>query len=1441
MSAPRGEIEYLTFAVAGDDENRRDSVVTVSQPEIFDNAPNPRPISGGVQDGRLGAVDMHNPCITCEQGRGRCPGHPGTIEMRTHLPSPMFISEIRRWLRVVCHSCGSPVIPFEKHAAVPPERRFEKIAKQPTKFKKCPKCGADHPNVVQADDDSFGFLVETLVNPEEGDKSERKSRRLSPDEVREIFDRVTAETVEASGRPQSSRPQQLLIRSVLVAPNTMRPGVRMGVGPSGAASHHDITNLLRYLVRQNGDLPDALPKRLDDELSRRVQNAEQVLYEMIVGSPVGRPSSSSANRRAIQFGSRPTTSVVRNFARKSGRFRRNLMGKRTRLISRSTISGNPHLRPNQIGFPEAFARVLQVEETVQEYNRERLRKYYLNGTSRYPGCSRIIKRSTGRTHRVEDLNQGSLEIGDILLRDVIDGDFAHLNRQPSLERSSIGVHEVVILRDPTIDTFQLNVLACANYNADFDGDQMNLWVSHSVMARAEAGIMSSFSNWFISSKSSAPINGEVQDSVISSFELTRDSARLDKLHMMRLFATTQMEPPDLSAYGADTVFTGRDAISFLLESTPINYDKSPTWFDQKFATHLDYSPTEIRTVIRRGKMLSGVLDKRSIGEGSIGGIFHLIARDFGPRKALDVVFALQQMSIAYVKNQGFTVSTDDMIVSKKAQFDIQTEVATLLADAKNNTDRLIRGDLTPPIGMTTREFYERLQREALKMPDTILGPVIQSIDPDQNGLFRMVATGSKGKKPNIKHISAAIGQVEVNSKRVPEQFGPGRTNVYYPAYSTDPRAKGFIPNNFIIGMDSRDAIPAAQNGRFDLISKALTTATTGFQQRKSTMALQSAMINNHRRLVKGTAVVQILYGEDGLDPRAVEQVKFRTALVSDDELRRDYRLAAPKKPQLQKAADEAFAAVVADRETYRRQFFNFERTRFGTMSADVRLMPVNVARVVRDSIVAHEDTKTSLPTADEQIAMIHQVATFCADLVYAFGNEMMEALRVEMPEPLTAATTQLQMLVRAELAPPVLARLSPAQLEGILARIRFIYEGALIDYGSAMGIVASQAVSEPLTQYMLDSHHRSVGSGTDAAGIQRPLEIFTAKPPESERSSEMMISPLPEHETSEAKVTEIANQIELMSFGRFVAQWGILLEPIGSLRYPPFAADAEWIADFRRHHPLLPPPRDLTNWCMRFVLDKSEMILKGVDLAAIIEQLRAKVPHVYIVHSSENVPAVVIRIFTRAADTTEEKLLERLRTDVLTVVVRGVPGITTATVVPVSRHHVDADGRLVARKVFAIKTVGSNIYGVLLNRYVDPYRVVSSSIGETIRVFGLAAGRDTIIREIRRFMGSSAPNVRHLQVYASEMVRTGKWTSLEPRGVRAREKNNLLLRMGMSAPRQVLEEAALNNMSGNVEGLVPSLVAGRSPSLGSTWNPIYIDCDYVKANTQTIDSLLDDL
>lgn len=1035
---------------------------------------------------------------------------------------------------------------------------------------------------------------------------------------------------------------------------------------------------------------------------------------------------------------------------------------------------------------------------------------------------------------------------------------------------------------------------------------MNLWVARGPAARAEARISSAFANWFISTKTSGPVNGEVQDSNIGSYELTRSRVRIDKYHAMALFAATGAEPPRFDARPAAELYTGREVVSLLLAGTPVNYRRAPSSFSDVYAPYIAYDPDETFTVVEEGRLVRGVLDKKAIGAKATGGIPHLISRKFGPHRALAFIYALQQVALQFLLYRGFTVGVADLLPDAAALEGIRRIVAGVELEARVITERLLRGEIVAPIGATVREHYEKLQREALKPNESeVLRFILGSARPDSNGMFKMVSTGAKGSNPNLIHVSGVIGQTTINGERLAEDFAFRRTSPYYPRFSTAPGAYGFVGNSYMTGMDSAEFIAQDMNGRFDLINKALSTSSTGYFMRKNIMNNQSAIVDNRRGVTKDTRVVQFLYGEDACDSRELERVSFATAALSDAALAArcglDARAAgaagAPAElAEAQRLCDAALAKIREDRDAFRRHFLRLENSNFGQTFSTELLLPVSVGRIVEGVFIAQRaaataaenagaagaaavgpaDTKAPPLTAAGLARRVERVWGLCARLPYALLNEVQERRRAPIPAHLVAAAGLLCMQVRAELCPAALARLSDEQLEFVGEAIRQRYALSLIHYGTAAGILAAQAISEPLTQYMLDSHHRSVAGGTNKSGLIRVAEIYGAKPADDEQSPAMQLPLRPEAlgppEGAFAVAQEIANSIESVTLGRFVRQDDLLLEPYGGLVYPPFAGDAAWIAEFERAHPLVRPPADLTNWCIRFLVDKNALVLKATDLELIVTRLRARHPGFYVVHTPEAVPDVVIRVWARASlfrrDGDAEARARDLVAEARDTPIRGIRGVLRASAERVVRHRaaaggelLDADsrlalagpprpgqkttvaeaGQLIREERYMILTVGTNLYGALLHAAVDSSRAITSSIGDTRKLLGIEAARAKIVSEIRAFMEDGTPNLRHLFLNADEMTRTGTVTSVERGGLAAREPGNVLLRMAYGAPVQVVTEAAVAGVRSKVYGPAATQILGGIPRVGTQYNTLVADVDFIRENSRSVDRVLDSL
>ena len=1412
-------IRTVTFRIGNDNDTLESSNVKITSHDLFRSG---EPQKGGVFDKHLGTTENSVKCATCKSRKEGCIGHDGHIILNYPVFNPMTVNEIKKWLKLICFKCGESIIDEKEYKQVKAADRLDeasRIAKNGTRA--CPNCGTIHPIIQKVD-------ISPLIVMKKGDKASDESelKELYPHEIKAILDQISNETVTKLGKNPESHPRNYVSTVFRVPSTVIRPDVTKMSG--GRSTNDFLTTLLVEIVRKNEAIPEIIPDEFSKKYIDDIHTLNTKIYEFVKGG---------GNKILGSSAAAASKSISQRIKGKQGRFRKNQLGKRTHNCARSTITGDPNLRVNELGLPIWFAKTLQIGEIVQEYNIERLLTYFHNGTKRYPGCTRIVKRSTGAEYSVDNPRGDiELEIGDTLYRDIITGDYGNFNRQPSLKPCNIAGNRVVVTHNPNIRTERMNVMACKFYDADFDGDEMNFYINSSIAARNEIEQISSVSNFLISYSNSSPYVGQVDDSIIGTFELTKDGVSMDKYHAMLIFSTSSYLPEF-----TQTSYTGRDLISMILEETPINYSGVPSqYYNPDFAHLINYSPEDINISIVNGKLKKGMLDKISIGN-NMGSIFHIIANDYGTNASLEVMFNMQQLAIGYILQFGFSIGIKDMLFSDETLREIHTIESILISKSKEITRKLNEGDIIPPIGKTTHQHYEEMQIEKLKVQDDFVDPIFRAIDPETNNFFKLVMSGSKGKKEHMFHISSAVGQIQINGERPRENFGHARSLPYFRRFETSPESRGFIKNSYISGMTCSEFIFNAQNARFDLISKALSTSITGDQNRKSIKNLESIIVNNLRMCVKGESIVQYLYGDDGLDSRKVVKAKFTTVKMSNTEFN---ELHYKSDPKTQKVFDAEFERLSADREKYRNIFLRIERINVKELMEDRRLMPFDVSLIYKD--IKAKMLRKEAKNTNEQIAdMVIMVHEFCEKFPYFLLNDIMENAKTQIPEHVAKSTWLSTMLIRSTLHSKMLASINKEILKVILDKLRAQFQWALQDYGTPVGIIAAQSFSAPLTQYMLDAHHRTTTGGTSKSSMNRVKEVLGAKPTKDLSAPRMLLAMESDYKYDKEKVQNIANLIEMMKFKQFVTAYQIFYEKYGEPIHPKYKHEKSIITEFNKFHPLLKIPGDLTNWCCRFTLNRGSMILKNMSLETIITKLRDLYPDLYIVHTPENVKEIVIRVYIRNVmfKSLDEDIVERdLVKKMLKVVIRGIDGIKMAKVEKMIRSKISANGSVEQEyDQYGIRTVGTNMYGVMQVKGVDTTRVQTDAIEETTKMYGIEAARNRVISEIRNLGEADKINRRHIMIYADEMSYTGKVSSIEKGGLGTREGNNVMLRIGFSSPIQVLEKAATNHTEDKLGGITAPLLVGSLPKIGVAYNSYSINEQMVKENVTTLDSVLDDL
>jgi DNA-directed RNA polymerase II subunit RPB1 len=1402
MSVYTSSISRVIFGVIGSDDVKKESVVPITTHDSFrNNAPYP----GGVYTAELGTIDHSYKCLTCGNGKRLCMGHDGHVMLNYPVWNPFYVVDGRKWLKLICQSCGNPVIDSSKFITKPAKTRLDLAAKmaRAATNRKCVHCNAYHP-IIKKD------KVEPLIAIAE--YADRKER-MFPHSIINIFNSITDETVVKLGRKIACHPRKYILSAIKVPSVIIRPDTKKVGGKR--SKNDDITVLLQVLIKKNTAMSAVIPQIIDQKAEKQIMELNNTYYDIVRAS-----------------GEATAISLAKRWKGKAGRFRQTQLGKRIRIVARSTIIGDAKVKINEVIIPYVFARTVYIEEIVQNYNKERLAIYVQNGKDKYPGILNITTRN-GVVYSPETYTQMTceLEIGDIVSRNVIDGDVVDLNRQPSLSICSIGTHFVKVHMDPAIKTIAMNVISTPLYNADFDGDQMNLLFGSRLADRNEIRELTLIDNWMISHTNSAPIIGQKDDSIIGLAELTRSKVLIDKYHGMLLFQTTTILP-DLSDIGPGDTKTGREYISMALPN--INLTRMTEYYNPGIAHFIKYDPDEIKVVIKNGKLLTGVLDKKTIGTGAAGGVYHIIANDYSNSKAIDVMFNMQQMSIAYILQAGYTVGIKDILISQESKHEIEGISADILNKSRIIVERLYNGEIIPPIGKTVEQFFEELQINTLRITDDFTGAVLNAIDHRTNGLYKLIAFGSKGKFNNLLNMISSIGQKLINGERMRQRFGYKRTLPYFRRFDVSPESRGYTANSVFTGMTTPEYMFNAMSARFEFISKALSTSITGEQNRRSIKNTESAIVDNQRMVVKHTSIVQFAYGEDFLDPRKLERVRFPTVMINDKAFE---AYSHPDFPAF-------FEKMAQDRARYREIFLQIEATTTKEPMTDERLLPVNVERVVRSySSDLSDESNASSPTHMDLAAKVARVEELILSVPYVLMNAAMERAKKPVPEICMHTTWLICMQIRIHLHPHALAQISGPSLNIICDRVRFIYSQALIDPGTAAGLIAAQCFSEPLVQYMLDATHHAASGGSSTSGMTNANELLKAKDVDMISWPSMLVPVLPEYASDRSKVQEIANNIEVMKFSQFIKLWQVYSEKYGEPLHSTTKHEAEMITSFAKNNPLIRPPSDLTRWCIRVVLDKTAMILKNMPIELIVKKLRESYPDIYLVYSAENVHVVIMRIYMRNVMFRSAATVNNIITlgnKISDTVIRGVDGVTATTVVKMLRNKVDDTGAVVRNdNILGVKCTGTNLARILEMPMVDKYKVFGTAVQEVCRTFGIEAARRTIIWELHNVV--DVCEFRHLTLYADEMTRIGRVTAIDASGIKARENPNILLRMGASAPLAAVEEGAIHGANVPITGITGPLLVGQVPKYGTAYNTFHMDAEFIKKHVKSATDILQDL
>jgi DNA-directed RNA polymerase II subunit RPB1 len=1378
-TAASARVRHVQFGLINPELVKRQSVCKVTKSTLYTRQ---LPAFDGLNDLRMGTSDRRLPCGTCKNNVLTCVGHPGHIELMAPVFHVSMLSLVIKVLRCVCFFCSRLLVDVD---ALRDERMYNTDAKDRLNFVAnmsktrhfCRHCEGAQPKYTQM---RASVAIKTEFRPKDEENMSEEERvyirkPFTAAMARFILAHITDEEVELMGiDPVYARPEWMILTVLQVPPPISRPSI-MATDGSRARGQDDVTIKLQDIVKANNNLATLLaaePRALDpwsaDPIPPPIALAvdtlqahlTQFMHHDVNGAAATAAAANTSTSGALRS-SRPLRLIPLRLKGKKGRFRGTLGGKRVDYSARTVVSPAPGYDIHEVGVPQLIARHLTYPERVTPYNIKELTQRVLNGPAELYGAVAIVmpdETLIDLTLRTEaDRADIQLQPGWVVERYLKDGDWVLFNRQPSLHRMSIMAHQVRVIKDKT---FRLPVCDTTPYNADFDGDEMNLHVLRSVEAVAEAQELMSVSTQLISPQNNKPIIGLVQDSLVAAFLMTQRDTFFTRDQVMQLLMNLKylrlppctLPPP--SVLKPQLLWTGKQIFSLLFP--PFSLDMVVrSGLADGVTSPLD--PDERHVIVRHGMLMAGSLCKKTLGT-SAGGIVHLLVNDMGHKVAANFISDAQRLLVDYLLIRGFSVGIGDCIMGAETHAKVNASLDRCLTYADSVVANA--GGTAPPALMEA--CLTKLMTGVL----TRTGALVQEDLPTSNQVYTMVTSGAKGSAVNIAQILGCVGQQSVEGGRI--MFDTkGRTLPCYPHFDTAADSRGFVANSYGTGLSAQEYFFHAMGGREGLVDTAVKTASTGYIQRRLVKSKEGLQVR-YDHTVRNTRdqVVQFTYGGDSFDAIYVEKKTLRTFHLSDADVRA-FSFVQP---------DELVACAPGTR---------------AHLSAWTAALDAEADTLIADrAAVRHGKLKTGVP--DATVFVTVPAERLIEQALHRFNIGRCDASDMQRPEPIVRLAAKAYAAIEKQrprhttlitlayvrctlcLKTLVTRRLTVDAVKWLFSEVVRAYTRSLAHPGDMVGTLGASSIGEPCTQMTLNTFHTAgVAEKTVTLGVPRLEELIdTAR---NIKTPSLTVFFKPPYSQSEKMARTLSVALEYTLLHHAVATSSVEYEPDPLVTH--IDADEAMVDAYNT---LFGPCAESSAWVIRFVLNRNVLAHKQLTVMHVATALQLYLgDSASVMRSEVNSVDWVVRVRVKnveavattndAADEEERKSLERAAVKTMhdflldNLQVHGVCGITRTLARTLEQARVDpVTGGVTKSKEWVADTDGTALKAVLTIAGVDAARTISNDIHEVLEILGIEAAAHVLLNEIRAVLSfdGSYVNDRHLQLLVDVMTLSGTLTAM---------------------------------------------------------------------------------
>ncbi|KAH9875596.1 hypothetical protein IAQ61_003060 [Plenodomus lingam] len=1404
------------------------AVLEVSDRNVYDLAPaanNERTLTAnGPMDIHMGISSKTGTCGTCGEGLDKCNGHFGHIKLALPAFHVGYLKHIIEVLNCICKDCSRVLLDeTERRKYLRSMRRpdmdtlrrtaiSKKILEDCRKKKTCPYCGAlqgtvrkvpAHPlKIIHNRYDAYNrstakqkkapagkiefdqsFEAAKAANPDLDKHLKKAVDDMHPLRVLNLFKKISPEDCELLAMiPEDARPEMLIWEYMPVPPVALRPSVMQ----EGGATEDDVTNKIGDICHISSIIRAGLARGFPLQILMEQWDFLQLQIAMYINS-----DAPGLKQQGLQKTMRGFSQRLKG---KGGRFRQNLSGKRVDFSGRTVIGPDPNLSIDEVAVPERIAKNLTYPEKATRYNIDKLRRLVKNGANEYPGANYILtdegpnkdrgkislialSRHAKRGEKLEGPAK-RLKIGDIVERHIEDGDIVLFNRQPSLHKLSILSHRAKIR---PWRTFRLNECVCNPYNADFDGDEMNLHVPQTEEARTEATELMGVKYNLATPKNGTPIIAAIQDFITAAYLLSNKNNFYDRRTFCQIVnymfngdgaydpdtgLTLPIEIPPPVVWKPQALWTGKQVFNLLMRPNKasrvlVNLEAACKQFKNTPGQSPDLNENDAYLVIRNSEVMCGVMDKATVGDGKKDSVFYVMMRDFGPDHAVQGMNRLSRLSARWLTNNGFSLGISDVTPGEKL---VQKKQA-LVEEAYAKCDKLImdfkEGKLQRDAGCDEEQTMENRIGGILSGVRQAAGDICFEELSRWNSPLLMAKCGSKGSNINVSQMVASVGQQMIGGARVADGFHH-RTLPHFPKAARQPASKGFVSNSFFSGLTPSEFIFHAMSGREGLVDTAVKTAETGYMSRRLMKSLEdlSAQYDDTVRNSSGT-VVQFQYGDDNLDPVDME---------------------GKAKPV---HFDRTFSHAVTS------TWDNSEPT---LSPGEVRKYTEAKLNAERNKYPRYKlDDVTKLDYRDKSDAGIDQkesVRDFLdtvQDYIFKKAGKLETTLAyLGITEP--NVPRDERDLEKYSLADGI-AKISQRALDAFITLCLTKYHRSRVQPGHAVGAIGAQSIGEPGTQMTLKTFHFAGVAGMSITqGVPRIKEIINA----SSTISTPVITCELSNKVSESAARMVKARVEKTYLRDIISYVEDVWHPNGAY----IAMRIDW--DTANKLFIDVQPGEIIR-----AINKHKPLKWGKAGAAVRisnSLIRVEIPD----------PASAKKRPVKTTKNHKEffERVQHVKALISDVVIKGYPDCTRAIIKKDSSPN--AQGEYECQ----LLVEGYGFRECMTTPGIEPYKTKSNHIMEVRTVLGIEAARATIVREIGDVMGNMDIDPRHMQLLADVMTFKGDVYGITRFGLQKTRDSVLQLASFEKTPDHLFEAAA-RGKTDTIDGVSECIIMGQSVKLGT--------------------------